>query len=263
MTAPGLSCCADGGSEMNGRPPRPPRLDERLRAAFDMVAPCQVCADIGADHGRLSAELLLHERAQHMLVTDLSSKSLAKARNRLEGLRLEHRVTFAIADGLAALDALPAARADTICILGMGAETLAGILIRGHEKLLGATMVLSAQTEQPRLRQAVVDVDYRIREERPVQQSGRWYLLIRATPATEGEAAYGERELFAGPCLLRDKPIQGKAFLLHRKRLLLTMIRAIKQTKRSKDIPRLARLECELQHLESALLEDGWKESGD
>ena len=235
-------------------------LDERLQAAFDMVPPCRVCADIGADHGRLSAVLLLKERVQHMLVADLSPQSLAKARNRLENLRLEHRATFAVADGLAALEALPAARADAVCILGMGAETLAGILIRGREKLLGATLVLGAQTKLPLLRQAVVEVGYRIREERPARSLGRWYLLMRAAPALRGEADYGAKELFVGPCLLRDKPPQGKAFLLQRKQLLLTRTQAIKQAGQDKDKQRLARLNSELWHLENALLEDGWKE---
>ena len=251
----------DVDSRLSSRLPRPPRLDERLQAAFDLVPPCNVCADIGADHGRLSAVLLFKERVQHMLVADLSPKSLAKARNHLKSLRLEHRATFAAADGLVALDSLPVARADTICILGMGAETLAGILIRGQEKLLGATLVLGAQTELPRLRQTVMEVDYRIREEQPVQSMGRWYLLMRATPASGEDVAYGSRELLVGPCLLRDKPPQGKAFLLHRKQLLPPLVQAIKQAKQIKDRERLAHLESELQHLESALLENGWKES--
>jgi len=252
----------DVDSGLSGRLPRPPRLDDRLQAAFDLVPPCNTCADIGADHGRLSAVLLLKERAQHMLVTDMSPKSLAKAHNRLKGLRLEHRATFAVADGLAALDVLPAARADTICILGMGAETLSGILLRGQEKLLGATLVLGAQTELPLLRRAVMEVNYRIREEHPVQCTGRWYLLMRATPASGEDVIYGAKELFVGPCLLRDQSPQGKAFLLQRKQLLLPLTHAITQAKQAKDKARLAQLKSELQHLDSALLEDDWKESG-
>ena len=241
--------------------PRTPRLDERLRAAFELVHPCQVCADIGADHGQLSAALLLDGRARYMLVVDRSAKSLMKAQNCLKILGLDDRATFAEADGLDALDFLPGKRIDTICILGMGAETIAGILLRGQERLRGSSLVLGAQTKLPMLRQAVEKIGYRIREERPAHRLGRWYLLMRATPALEEEAAYGARELFVGPCLLREKPLQGKVFLLHRKRLLLLMIQAMKQAKQDKDQQRLVRLESELRHLENALSEDGWKES--
>ena len=41
------------------------KTDKRLRAAADWVDPCDVIADIGCDHGRLGAMLLLENRARH------------------------------------------------------------------------------------------------------------------------------------------------------------------------------------------------------
>ena len=62
----------------------------------------RVFADIGADHGRLSAVLLLRG-ARRALVADVSAAALEKARGRLCALELDSRVTLAVADGLAAL----------------------------------------------------------------------------------------------------------------------------------------------------------------
>lgn len=40
-----------------------PKLDERLQAAADLVRPCDTAADIGCDHGKLSAYLACTGRA--------------------------------------------------------------------------------------------------------------------------------------------------------------------------------------------------------
>ena len=82
------------------------RLDSRLHSALLLAQPCGVCADIGADHGRLSAALLQSGRAKQVLVADVSAPSLNKAKILLGGLGLSDRATFAVADGLRALDAL-------------------------------------------------------------------------------------------------------------------------------------------------------------
>ena len=60
-------------------------LDSRLQAALLLTQPCGVCADIGADHGRLSAALLQSGRAKQVLVADVSAPSLNKAKILLGG----------------------------------------------------------------------------------------------------------------------------------------------------------------------------------
>jgi len=48
------------------------KTDKRLRAAADWVEPCDIVADIGCDHGRLGAMLLLENRAKRLLASDIS-----------------------------------------------------------------------------------------------------------------------------------------------------------------------------------------------
>ena len=123
-------------------------LDSRLQAALLLAQPCGVCADIGADHGRLSAALLQSGRAKQVLVADVSAPSLNKAKILLGGLGLSDRATFAVADGLRALDALNVP-AETVFVLGMGGQTLSRILEEGCGRLHGASLVLGAQTDLP------------------------------------------------------------------------------------------------------------------
>ncbi len=202
------------------RVPRVPLLDARLRAAADWVAPCQTCADIGCDHGRFGAVLLTENRCRFLLAADVSEKALGKACARLSVLGLLPRAALAAADGLDALDALPGGRADTVCILGMGGETIAGILRRGPDRLLGATLVLGPQTELPLVRAALQEIGYRVSDERVADTGGRLYLLLRATPAPEGATPYTERELLLGPRLLAERPESWKPWLVRRCRLL-------------------------------------------
>ena len=104
---------------LQGNTARMLKTDKRLRAAADWVEPCDIIADIGCDHGRLGAMLLLENRAKHLIASDISEKSLQKAKHCLQRHGLTGRAEFTVADGLEALDQ----KVDTVCILGMGGET--------------------------------------------------------------------------------------------------------------------------------------------
>lgn len=128
---------------------RAPILDGRLSAAMDLAEGCLVFADIGADHGRLSTVMLLRDERRYGLVADISALALEKARVRITRMGLADRVTFAVSDGLSALEPFSDHQPDTIFILGMGGETVSGILQRGFNQLRGAAVILGAQTELP------------------------------------------------------------------------------------------------------------------
>ncbi|MEA4998286.1 MAG: class I SAM-dependent methyltransferase [Candidatus Limiplasma sp.] len=202
-------------------------LDARLRTAADWVTPCGVCADIGCDHGRLGTALLLEHRCQHLLAADVSAKALDKARARVRAQNLAECTTFVHADGLSALDALPDGKADTVCILGMGGDTLSGILRRGQSRLQGAKLILGAQTELPTVREAIQRIGYRLQQERVVAVDQHLYLLMLALPAQGDEPPYTAAELALGPCLLHDMPAQWRPWLERRERLLSGAVAAM------------------------------------
>ncbi len=237
--------------------PISPLLDQRLATALALVPPCRLCADIGADHGKLSAALLLQNRAQRVLVSDISEKALGKARKLLAQWRLSSKAAFVVADGLDALAALGADRPEVVCVLGMGGDTMAGILRRGAARLSGATLVLGAQTELPLLRQALCEAGYRLRQERVAEAAGRFYLLLQAAPAEVGEPLYTERELFLGPCLLRDRPEGWDRMLRHKLGLHVTVERAVAEAGNHKDDERLLQIRREMAYLREALAQYG------
>lgn len=223
-----------------------PPLEERLRRALFMSPPCAVCADIGADHGLLSAALLQSGRAEHVLASDISEKSLTKARRLLVSLGLDDRATFAVADGLAALDALPQRPAQAVFMLGMGGLALSRILLSGFQRLQGARLILGAQTDLPQLRRSLCRVGYRLRDEQAVWEKGRGYILMGCTPAENGERPYDERELLLGPVLLRTLPPEWKPILAKRRDILAGAVEAMERTPRAERAQRLALNQREL-----------------
>ena len=232
---------------------RAPILDGRLSAAMALAENCRVFADIGADHGRLSTVLLLQDEQRFGLVADISALALEKAQTRIHRMGLDKRAVFAVADGLEALNALKDQQADTVFVLGMGGETVSGILLRGASLLNGTSLILGAQTELPLVRKALCEIGYRIRREVIASESGRDYVLLRATLAAADEPAYTEAELLLGPVLMRECPANWLPILERRERLLAQGIRAMQAAQLEKDSERLQLFEREMIYVQQAL----------
>lgn len=174
-------------------------LDPRLSTIAEMVGRCKIYADIGCDHGRLGAFLLQREWVDQVLLMDISSPSLDKARALIRLLGLEEKTRFLVGDGADPLDCA----VDCVVIAGMGGATAAGIVERGHEKFGNARLILQANVANRELRERLSKTGYRISDERVIKDGRRYYIIIEAVP---GKAEYSEQELMVGPVLLREKP---------------------------------------------------------
>ena len=146
------------------------RLDERLRAIEDLAPACRCFADIGCDHGRLGAQMLLSGRAQRVWFTDISAPSIEKARVLIRKLGLSDRAVFRVGDGARALDQPP----DAAAIAGMGAANIADILRAGAQNLGDAQLILQPNLEEDELRGFLQGAGYAILRERVVRAGGRW-----------------------------------------------------------------------------------------
>lgn len=230
-----------------------PKLDNRLKQALLLASPGKVAADIGADHGQLSAALLQSGYTEHVLVSDISEPSLNKARSALSSMNLYHKATFAVADGLDALKALKNNHADHIFILGMGGVTLSGILEKGADRLHGASLILGAQTDLPLVRETLQRLDYRIRQENVVEENRRYYILMQCSPALPEEAPYTTEGLLLGPVLLKTFPPLWPCILKRRREMLVTAITSMKNATSDKRAAQLPAFEEELAFVEKAL----------
>ena len=177
--------------------------DIRLITAARLFPACDLGADIGADHGRLSCYLLQTDKAARMIVSDISEPSLEKARALFARHGLSARADFIVADGLDALRA--PVNAALIC--GMGGSTIAKILLKSPERLCGAALVLSPHNDETVLRAALESIEYTIEEEHIAPYRKALYVVMRAVP---GAMRLSARERYLGPMLMKET---GDAYL--------------------------------------------------
>ena len=152
------------------------RLDARLRCAFDMLRGAAAVADIGCDHGKLSAALLLDGGCSRVIAGDVSPDCLQKTRRIIDRFGLQERAETRLGSGLSILSP---GECDAAAILGMGGELIV--------ELLEASPAVSEQMDrlvlQPmsgieELRQWMFENGYHVKADRLVSVGKRWYQLI-------------------------------------------------------------------------------------
>jgi tRNA A22 N-methylase len=161
----------------------------------------ETVADIGTDHGLLAIGLALTGDYNNVVGVDISDQALTygalatldKIRNQTMGVDSDYfedlPIEFRCGNGLEALDY---GEAETICIAGMGVNTMLQILeqksstssdITNLEKVGCKRLVLQSPNSRPRnlirLYDRLQTVGWKVRDERIEKLSSRWYVTTR------------------------------------------------------------------------------------
>lgn len=155
-------------------------ITPRLSAALDMLKGCDTVADIGCDHGKLSAALLQRGCCRNVIAADISNASLNKARTLIGRIDLEDRVSFREGDGLRVIKT---GECDAIAMLGMGGTLMCDILEACETPLQGAdAAVFQPMRAQCDIRTYLYRNRYHITDDRVICEQGRYYQIFRAVP---------------------------------------------------------------------------------
>lgn len=153
-------------------------ITPRLQAALEMLSGYDTVADIGCDHGRLTAALLQNHSCRQVIASDISEPSLEKARQLIGYICLSDSVSFRIGDGCSVL---ARGECDAIAMLGMGGTLMARILDACPVPLMGAkAIVLQPMRAQDDIRRYLYRNGYHIVRDRVVSDHGRLYQLFKA-----------------------------------------------------------------------------------
>lgn len=152
------------------------RLDERLRCALEMLQGAEAVADIGCDHGKLTAALLLEGGCSRVIAGDISPDCLDKTRTLIERYGLQDRAKTRLGSGLSILTF---GECDAAAILGMGGELMVELLRSSPKVAEGLDrLVLQPMSGVEELRQWLYENSYHVGADRLAAVGGRWYQLL-------------------------------------------------------------------------------------
>jgi tRNA (adenine22-N1)-methyltransferase len=157
-------------------------LTARTKSIVDMVPKCRVVADIGADHGKVAAELIACVRCERVIATDISEPSLHKTQLLAGELGLEERIMTRLGDGLSVLSAN---EADVIIVAGLGGETIIDMLEKSKFIWRDSVLILQPMRRQGMLREYLFKQGYYIQSECLAFENERIYQLLQVNGRRE------------------------------------------------------------------------------
>ena len=164
----------------------------RLKNIYNVLPKCDVFADIGCDHGYIAKAMITDKKCNTVIVSDISEKSLDKAKNLLKKEIAEKQAFAFVSDGF---DKLP--KVDLALISGMGGKEIISILKRCDN--LPEKLVLQPMKNCDMVRKTVVSLGYKIVYDKVFKDGVMFYnviSLIRGKDVlTEEEIAFGRTNI--------------------------------------------------------------------
>ena len=153
-----------------------PKLTKRLALAAEYVRPGKAVADVGCDHGKLSAFLLQSKKTPFVYATDIRKKPLQKAEKMLSDLGYDGQYSCINTDGL---NGIKAEEVDDVVMAGIGADVTAHIIsdarwLYDHDKHL----VLVPASKRERLRRFLAAEGFETDREEAVFDHGHCYNVM-------------------------------------------------------------------------------------
>ncbi len=160
------------------------KLSERLQKISDFIEPGESVADIGTDHGFLPIALWEQGKSPHVILSDINSGPLEKARFNINRYFPEKQFDIRIGNGIRTIQP---AEVDNIVIAGMGGLLIAEILGDDLEKTKSyRKLILQPRNSQNRLRAWLLENGFEILDEALVRERKYLCEIILAVPCAGG-----------------------------------------------------------------------------
>ena len=150
-------------------------IDSRIKAVLNFVRRGSRVADVGADHGYLSLELIKSGRASRVIATEKNQHPFEALSKNISGVA---EIEARLGDGLTILTA---GEVDTICIAGMGGALIVKILEESPEVVQAArSLILQPMNAADKVREWLAAHDWTIADEDLAESAGIIYEIICA-----------------------------------------------------------------------------------
>lgn len=180
-------------------------MNGRLTSIFAEIPPCEVFADIACDHGYIALAMLNSGKCKKSFVSDISAKSLEKAKKLLSAYIKSGKADSFISDGF---DNVP--KADVSLVAGVGGMLIIDILERAkRDNKLPEMLILQPMKHCDKVRRQAVELGYKVVKDFTVAEDGQFYDIIVLEKGkdslTEEEIEFGRTNITERPKAFRDK----------------------------------------------------------
>lgn len=222
-------------------------ISERLKSVASFVLDdkkSNKIIDVGCDHALLDIYLLQNNYELNIVASDVNQGPLDKAKENITKYSLLNKIELRLSDGIVSLND----DIDTVVISGMGKDTIVEILSRDKDKLLNVSkLVISSNNKFPSLREDIFKLGFVLDNEKIVYEDGKFYIIMKFI---KGNKKYSSKEVYFGPCLLKNKDILFDKYFSYLKEEKIKILsnlpdRCIKKRKElEKEIKRLTDVLC-------------------
>lgn len=157
-------------------------LSARMEAIVNMCDKCKTIADIGCDHGYITAELILQEKVNKVIATDISVKCLNKAILLCDSMNIANFISFREGNGFSVITKRD--KVQQAVIAGMGGKEIIKILQERPKKLFN--FVLQPQSDVVLLRQYLYNNGFEFVKDYLIKEDNRYYNIIKVKKAKRG-----------------------------------------------------------------------------
>lgn len=167
-------------------------MTERLKEIFSSVPEGGVFADVACDHGYIAKAMLKSGKCDKVIISDISEKSLEKAKSLLSREIAAGKAVAVVSDGFKCLPPC-----DVALIAGIGGDEIIKIL--SEAPYLPPKLVLQPMKKTPKVREYVVNNGYAVEEDRVFSERYMFYDILRLKKGedflTKEEIEYGRTNL--------------------------------------------------------------------
>lgn len=177
-------------------------LRPRLKRIAELVPTCKTAADIGTDHAYIPVQLILSDKAESVIASDIKKGPVNRAKTTVEKYGLERKIDIRLGAGLSTV---APNEADVIIIAGMGGILISDILKESQDTVRTARLlILQPMTAVYELREYLSQNNYSVENEYLIQEEDKIYNII--VVKTSGNCPYTLKELYLGKGLEKTSP---------------------------------------------------------
>lgn len=203
------------------------KLSDRLQKIADLIQQGETVADIGTDHGFLPMALWESGISPHVILSDINSGPLEKARVNIDKYFPEWEFDVRLGSGLSSIQP---GEVDAVVIAGMGGQLISEILGEDLDKTRTfKRMILQPRNGQDKLREWLFLNGFQIYDESLVREGKYLCEIIAVLPGNiENSPGNMEMDLEVSPVLFAKQDPLLVEFIENKIRIEKKILDAVK-----------------------------------